>query len=110
MDALTEYARFWLERTAVRLGHPNWHRLTERWVADIECGRPGFSMELRAVALDALSSPDIGWVHKGIAALAVVGERANLPLLRAAADRHGGAIATSARTAMFEIEHRAPAT
>ena len=61
--------------------------------------------QLRLVALDALRSGDRELVNKGVAALAVVGEPADCPELRALAPEY----ARAARTAIFEIEHKAPA-
>lgn len=109
IDPLTEYARFWLEKTAVRIGHPNWVRLAAYWIANVEEGRPGFSARLRVVAREALTSNDLGTVQKGVAALAVVGLAEDLPALARAGELHGGVVATHVRTAAFEIEHRAPA-
>ena len=110
MDPLREYAQFWLERTAVRLGHRNWHHLNQYWISNVESGRPGFAAQLRLVACDALESDDTAWALKGIAALAVVGQPDDLGRLAACGDRLGGLAAKHARTAMFEIEHRAPAS
>ncbi len=106
MESLREYAHFWLDRTAVRLGHPNWYRLIQHWTSNIESGRPGFAAELRLVARDALGSRDLAWVEKGIAALAVVGQTEDLELLAECGEHHGGSAAINARTAMFEISHR----
>lgn len=110
MNPLREYAKFWLERTAVRLGHPNWHRLNEYWIENIESGRPGFAAQLRLVALDALGADDAAWAEKGVAALAVVGRLEDLDRLAAYGESRGAATGKNARTAMFEIEHRAPAS
>jgi hypothetical protein len=110
MDALREYAQFWLERTAVRLGHPNWHQLNRSWIENVERGRPGFAAQLRLVALDALGAEDATWAEKGVAALAVVGQVEDLGRLAAYGERRGAAAGKNARTAMFEIEHRATAT
>jgi hypothetical protein len=110
MDPLREYAQFWLERTAVRLGQPNWHRLNRYWIENIESGRPGFAAQLRLVALDALGSEDATWAEKGVAALAVVGHPEDLDRLAAYSERRGGAASKNARTAIFEIEHRVAAT
>ena len=109
IDPLREYAHFWLERTAIRLGHPNWLRLAAHWIADVEAGRPGFAARLREVARDVIAGDDVGLVHKGVAALAVVGTAEDLPALARAGEAHGGLVATHARTAAYEIEHRAPA-
>ena len=111
MDPLREYAQFWLERTAVRLGHPNWHKLNKYWIENIESGRPGFAAQLRLVALDALAGEDAAWAEKGVAALAVVGRPEDLRRLAAYAERRrSSGTGTHARTAMFEIEHRVAAT
>jgi hypothetical protein len=110
LDPLREYAHFWLERTAVRLGHPNALHLNRRWIADVEDGRPGFTEHVRQVALEALTSDDASWAQKGVAALAAVGHIDDLNALAACGKRLGGQAATNARTAMFEIEHRARAS
>lgn len=110
MDPLREYAQFWLERTAVRLGHPNALNLNRHWIADLENGRPGFSEHVRLVALEALASEDVSWAQQGVAALAAVGQVDDLDALAACGQRLGGEAATNARTAMFEIEHRARAS
>ena len=110
MNPLREYAEHWLTSTAVRLNNPRDHRLNTDWISDIEGGRPGFSAQLRQVALDALNSDDRVWTQKGIAALAVVGQVEDLVALAACRSRAGSDVASSARTAMFEIEHRAPAS
>jgi hypothetical protein len=105
MNVLFEYAYHWLRASAVRLYRPFDMTLTRDWVSAIEGGRPGFAFQLRLVALDALRSDDPQLVHKAIAALAVVGERADCVQLRAVSGVH----AVAARTAIFELEHSAHA-
>ena len=101
MDPLFEYAYHWLRDTAVRLYRPFDITLNRRWVRDIEVGRPGFCAQLRLVALDALQSQNAELIHKGIAALAVVGCAADLGRLASVSPEY----AVAARTAIFEIEH-----
>jgi hypothetical protein len=96
--------------TAVRLGHPNALHLNRHWIGNVDEGRPGFAEHVRQVALEALASADASWAQKGIAALAAVGYVDDLDALAACGQRLGGQAATNARTAMFEIEHRARAS
>jgi hypothetical protein len=106
MDPLFEYAHHWLRGTAVRLYRPFDLALNRRLVRDVEAGRPGFAVQLRLVALDALRSEDRDLVHKGIAALAVVGSPVDCVRLESVSVEHAIAV----RTAIFEIEHAAPAS
>ena len=106
MDPLYEYAHHWLRGTAVYLQRPFDLELNKRWITDIEGGRPGFARQLRLVALNALEDGDWLLVHKAIAALAAVGEAADVPRLQAVAALHEKEV----RTAIFEIEHGAPAS
>jgi hypothetical protein len=80
--------------------------LNRRRVRDIEQGRPGFAVQLRLVALDTLQSEDAELVHRAIAALAVVGSPADVERLASLPPQH----LKAARTAIFEIEHSAPAS
>jgi|GEM_PF-6741421 len=110
MDPLREYAQFWIEGTALQLGHPNWHELHRYWISNIESGRPGFAAQLRLAARDLLEGESYGLAVKAIAALAVVGDEEDVVSLRAAAARFGSEAAKAAYTAIFEIEHRARAS
>ena len=104
MDPEFEYAYLWLRGMPLYLKRPIDLTHNRRRIAEIEDGRPGFSGHLRQVALDALASDDWIMVHKAIAALAIVGERYDVPRIEAVASAHRKA----AGTAIFEIEH-APA-
>ena len=105
MNPEFEYAYHWLRDTAVFLQRPFDLHLNREWIEDIEGGRPGFAAQLRLVALDALGSENDLLVHKAVAALAIVGERSDIPPLRIVEPRHAKAV----RTAVFEIEHATPA-
>ena len=105
MDPEFEYAYHWLRDTAVRLYRPFDLSFNRRRVEEIEAGRPGFAGQLRLAALNAIQSGDRELVHKGIAALAIVGEHPDCRALEAVPPEH----ARTARTAIFEIEHNSHA-
>ncbi|MGH7624982.1 MAG: hypothetical protein ACREOJ_06675 [Gemmatimonadaceae bacterium] len=106
VDPLFEYAHHWLRATAVRLYRPFDILLTRLRVREIDEGRPGFAAQLRLVALQALHDDNPSVVHRGIAALAVVGEVGDVEALKAVPPEQ----ARAARTAIFEIEHTANAS
>ena len=103
MNPLYEYARHWLRGTAVRLHRPLDIELNRDRVEAIES--PGFSAQLRLVALDLLSTDDREVLHKAIAILATVGAPSDCSALKAVPAEY----TRTARTAVFEIEHRARA-
>jgi len=107
MTPLREYAEHWFKHTALRVGHPNWLKLNARWVRDVADARPGFTAELREVALEALRASDRELVHRALAALAVVGTVTDLPTVDPFASSDDTYVAGAARTAAFEIQHRA---
>ena len=104
MDALDEYARHWLHKEPIRLGHPNWTHLNRVWISEVEDGRPGFRAALRLVALEVLSTAAVPERRKAFAVLAIVGTADDCAAIQAA-----GAVddlAKDARTAIYEIQHR----
>jgi hypothetical protein len=81
-----------------------------RRVAEQDGAHPGFSRSLRELALEALTSEDEAAVRRALSALAVVGEVTDIPAIRSAASGGGVGVTKDAGTAVYEIEHRAPAT
>jgi len=105
MDPQFEYAYHYLRDTAFYLQRPFHLARNRQRVTETDAGRPGFAVQLRLVALDALRSEDPLLDHKGIAALAVVGVVEDIPHLEQLVAVHPDVT----RTAIFEIEHSPPA-
>jgi len=104
---LREYADHWFKHTALRIGHVNWLQVNARRVSDVAEARPGFAAELREVALAALGGTDRELVHRALATLAVVGTEPDLAAIDAFTNSPDSWVAGAARTASFEIRHRA---
>lgn len=83
---LRDYARFWLERTAVRIWRPRFLQHQYERVAEIEQARPGFAAALRLLALEHLGAADPDRAWQAVAALAVVGEASDVAPLKRLAD------------------------
>jgi hypothetical protein len=107
MNPLRDYVEHWFAHTALRTGRPNWLKLTEQWITDVAGARPGFAAELRQVAREALSSSERDLVHRGLAALAVVGTKEDLSAIESLLTNPDSYISGAASTARFEIVHRA---
>lgn len=108
-DALRDHARYFLERTAIRIWSPFLLQYQYERVSEIEVARPGFAIALRTLALEQLTVADPKRVWQAVAALAVVGEPTDLVALEPLATGDSR-IAKDARSAMFEIRHRRSAT
>jgi len=107
MNPLRDYVEHWFAHTALRTGRPHWLKLTEQWINDVASARPGFETELRQVALAALNSSQRDLIHRGLAALAVVGNSEDLPAIESLLTSSDSYISGAASTARFEIAHRA---
>ena len=88
---------------------PSWMRWSVDLVAEQEQAHPGFASALRLAALRGLTSEDDRLTRRALAALAVVGQRMDVESINASVANRGSAVQADARTAIFEIEHRAPA-
>jgi len=103
---MADYARHWLRREALPIGHPNWMTLNRVWVREVEDARPGFSEQLRNTALASLATDDETLVRNAIAILAIVGTAEDVPTLKEITEDSGAQLHSDARTAIYEIEHR----
>ena len=107
MTVLREYVEHWFRHTAMRVGKPEWLERNAVWVQQAAEGRPGFADELRNIALEALQNSERELVHRALAALAVIGSSEDLGAIGQFTTSHDEWLAAAARTAAFEIEHRA---
>jgi hypothetical protein len=107
MSILREYAEHWFAHTSLRINTPFLLKNVHRTVREVADARPGFSSELREIAMAALGSSERELVHRALAALAVVGQPEDLVAIRALTESPDSWIAGAAGTAAFEIEHGA---
>jgi len=107
MTALREYAEHWFAHTALRIDRPNGLTLSAQWIGQVTGARPGFDAELRQIALAALNGSQRELVHRGLAALAVIGGPEDVDAIQALVKNPDPYIAGAASTARFEIAHRA---
>ena len=104
MDDLLFYARDWLRKEPLSLGLPNWSSLNRLWIDEVESGRPGFRQALRTAALEELGVGLEPGQQRAIAVLAVIGASEDTEVLRRITQTE--ALSSSARIAIYEIEHR----
>jgi len=107
MTPLREYAEHWFAHTDLRIERPNSLILSKNWIGQVASARPGFDAELRQIALAALNSLQRVLVHRGLAALAVIGTAEDLPAIEPLMPNPDPYISRAASTAHFEIAHRA---
>jgi hypothetical protein len=100
------YVRHWFVHHALQTTTPTLRALARKWIEEADEARPGFTEQLRTVALEALSGSDRDLARRGLIALSVVGTVADLKAIEAMGVGTDG-VAADARYAAFEIKQRA---